>query len=48
VITRGRRPRRTEDKGSWIRNSCVICSVEDAKKHRTGEKKKQQEEEQKE
>jgi len=48
VITRGQRLRRTRDKGSWIRSSCVIYSVEDAKKHGNREKRKQQEEEQKE
>jgi len=48
MTTRGQKPRRTRDKGSWVRSSYVICDVENAKKHGTGEKRKQREEEQKE
>jgi len=33
VITKKQRYRRIGDRGSWERNSCVICGMENIKRH---------------
>jgi len=48
VITKGQKHRRTGDRSSWKKSSCVICGAEDVKRHGIGETERQNAEEQKE